>query len=320
MACQSIDEVGVDCSATPTDPSCSSNTAALPPPSHVVATALTIDKIKIEWKNPNVTNDFSIVLEIKEPGAANYTLLKKITDESEAYEASDLQSASMYSFRLKTKSGSKTSIYSPEVSATTKAQVINPAFPIPTNIVASNYAAGKIKLSHSWSNTNYQYFLVIKYFHKSLTGGNWVVFTPSSNGSYLSDDAPLPGNNVYKMEVTYSDLSTYTSGTSNPIAAVLEIPTNLVGTSVSLNGLPAHHLEWNYGLNTVTQSGYVITWGISGIGAGTVYINSNGVKAHTFLPNLCSAGNQVAYWVSAKSNNAYVIDSPVSDPIIMNCP
>lgn len=324
-ACRSSDYLPkVDCSNS-SDQNCNPVvTNKIDPPKNLQAEALSANKIKITWSNPSYDGNFMVVLEMREHGTSAFSTVQVLDQTETSFDVSGLEPLTKYHFRIQAISSEDESEYTSEEFATTLEQAVNALFPKPTSTITHN-TIGTIKITNTWSNLAYTSWVSsVQYQHKKEDGGEWETIamgTYTAMSAMYIDNTPPHGYVLYRMIVTYTDQSVYTTAPSAHIVAVLETPTSFHVETTEVDNVTKHLFTWSYETIPNEMSGYEILGYLPNLTqVGPMGIIQASTTSFTHLPNPCPSGTQVSYWMRAKSNSPFVASSNVSATITKTCP
>jgi RHS repeat-associated protein len=279
----------------------SNSVTLLAGPSNLSATVISSTRVDLAWAD-NSTDEANFVVE-RATGTGSFATLATLGANVTSYSNTTATAGTTYSYRVKAKTSTASSLYTNPVTVTT----IPNAPSAPTNLTATGISSTQIDLSWTDSATNESGFVV-----ERLDGASYVeIATVGANTSSYSDaTATSATSSSYRVKAVNGGGS---SAYSN-IAIVPAAPTNFSATVMSSTKVL---LEWTD--NSSNESNFVVE---RATGTGAYAVVATLAANVTNYTNTTSAGTTYNYRVRAKTSTGnsvntvpVTVTTPATSPV-----
>lgn len=211
-ACNSIGCSGYSAEASAT----TTEEGAPAPPTSLVAEAVSPSSVQLTWTD-NSDNETSFSLERSSDGGGTWSVVVSIPTDSVMYLDTDLQSSTVYRYRVQACNGVACTEYSNEASATT--YEATPA--VPTDLVASAVSAHMIEIEWSDNSQNEDYFPI----ERSDDGGaTWDSIGSAGANATTYQDSGLEAESSHAYRVRACNETGCSGPSGEASATTLEQP------------------------------------------------------------------------------------------------
>ena len=258
-----------------------------PPPTALVASAVSASQINLTWTD-NANNETGYVVErCQGAGCSTFTGIATLGANVTSYNNNTgLTASTPYSYRVAATIGAATSGYSNTASATT--QGTTPA--APSGLNASAVSASQINLT--WTdNANNETGYVVERCQGAGCSTFTGIATLGANVTSYNNNTGLTASTPYSYRVA-ATIGAATSGYSNTASATTQGTTPAAPSGLNASAVSASQINLTWTDNANNETGYVVErcqgagcstfTGIATLGANvTSYNNNTGLTAST---------------------------------------
>ena len=227
-------------------------------PTNLVASTFSTSQINLNWTD-NSTNEDGFKVERSTDGT-NFTQIATVGPNINAYSNTNLQTSTLYYYRVRAFSGDEDSGYSNIASARTTQNA--PA--APTNLSASAASSGQINLTWSDNSTNEDNFEIERCLGAGCTNFGWIAETGVNATGY--SNTGLQPTTTYRYRVRASNgsgdsaYSNVAEATTTASSSILGAPSNLVATAVSSEQIDLMWVD-----NSTSETGFKLYRSTDGV-------------------------------------------------------